>query len=114
MSTETTVSNTESKKPVAKKVPAKKVVAKKQAKGGKAKAAKQAARKPAVDWSADAVKVDDKKKIKVLASENPKRGKGAKRFALYRNGMTVEAALEKGVTRADVRWDVAHRYISLQ
>ncbi len=60
------------------------------------------------------VKLSDGAKIKVLAKENPKRGKSAKRFSIYKNGMTVAAAIEKGALRGDLRWDAAHKYIALQ
>jgi hypothetical protein len=53
------------------------------------------------------------KKIKVLV-ENPKRGASRDRFALLRSGMSVATAIEKGYTRADVRFDLAHKYIALQ
>lgn len=58
----------------------------------------------------------DDQKIRVLVKENPKRKGtgGAKRFALYRSGMTVAAALEAGVTRADLNWDAAHKFIEVK
>lgn len=62
---------------------------------------------------ADASAIVATKKIKILVDENPKRGEAAKRFAVYKNGMTVEAALEKRLTRADIRWDIKHGYIKL-
>jgi len=61
-------------------------------------------------------------KITVLAKENPKRDKAAKRFALYKNGMAtadyIDAAVAKGASeslaRADLRWDVSHGFISVK
>lgn len=55
------------------------------------------------------------KQIKVLAEKNPKRegSASAKRFALYKNGMTVGAFIEKGGTLGDVHYDVAHKHISV-
>lgn len=53
--------------------------------------------------------------IKLLVKENPKRKGSAshKRFALYRNGMTVEKFLATGGTRSDLRWDTAHNFITV-
>ena len=51
--------------------------------------------------------------ITILAEKNPKRGAAAKRFDLYRNGMKVETAIEKGVTVADIRWDRDHKFIKI-
>lgn len=61
-------------------------------------------------------KLADDKKIRVLVKENPKRKgtAGAKRFALYRSGMTVAAALKAGVTRADLNWDTEHKFIEIK
>lgn len=55
-------------------------------------------------------------KIKILVDENPKRegGEAHKRFALYRNGMTVNEALEAGVLRMDLSWDTRHSFIAIQ
>ncbi len=55
-------------------------------------------------------------KITILVDKNPKRegGEAHKRFALYRNGMTVAKALEAGVLRMDLSWDVRHSFISIQ
>jgi hypothetical protein len=52
-------------------------------------------------------------KITLLAKENPKLKGSAcfKRFAKYRSGMKVEAALTAGLRRDDLRWDVAHGFI---
>lgn len=51
--------------------------------------------------------------IKVLAAANPKRGDSAARFALYVNGMSVAQALAAGVWPADLRWDLAHKFIEV-
>jgi hypothetical protein len=65
----------------------------------------KAARKP---YSLDA-------KITLLTKENPKQKGTAcyKRFAKYRSGMLVKAALAAGVLREDLRWDVAHGFIRI-
>ena len=57
----------------------------------------------------------DDAKITVLADENPKRkGTAAhKQFEMYRSGMLVGTAVEKGVPRASLNYDVAHKYISI-
>lgn len=58
---------------------------------------------------------DDTQKIKVLVKNPKKPGTAShKRFASYKSGMTVKAALAKGVTRPDLRWDVAHQYIEIK
>lgn len=60
---------------------------------------------------------------KDYAERNPKRSKGTtgakERFALYRNGMTVEQYIKastdagnpKALAQNDVRWDIAHDFI---
>lgn len=53
--------------------------------------------------------------ITVNAKENPKR-KGSRchgEFALYKNGMTVGQYLKAGGSRAGIRWDVDHGFISV-
>lgn len=44
-------------------------------------------------------------RIRVVSEKNPKRGKAAERFNLYRDGMTVEQYLAAGGTTADLAWD---------
>lgn len=54
-------------------------------------------------------------KITVLAEENPKR-KGSlshARFAKYKNGMTLEAALAAGIKAADISYDEDHGFIKV-
>lgn len=53
-------------------------------------------------------------KIKVLSAENPKRGTAAERFALYKNGMTVDEYIAAGGKRADVNWDVSKGFIEVK
>lgn len=53
-------------------------------------------------------------KIKVLVAENPKRAAAATRFALYKNGMTVDEYIAAGGTRADVNWDVKQTFIEVK
>lgn len=59
--------------------------------------------------------VNEKAKISLLVTENPKRAGSAAhdRFALYKNGMTVGTFLEKGGSSADLRYDEEHGYIKL-
>jgi hypothetical protein len=54
--------------------------------------------------------------ISVLVDKNPKResSDAGQRFALYKNGMTVGAALAAGVLRADISWDTRHGFISIK
>ncbi len=52
-------------------------------------------------------------KIKVLAEKNPKRADAAKRFDLYKNGMSIGDYIAAGGTMADVRWDVKKQFISV-
>jgi len=65
---------------------------------------------PAAGWREK--KLDDSAKIKVLVAANPYRGARAERF-VYKPGMTVAQALEKGATRPDLRWDLAKKHIAL-
>lgn len=51
--------------------------------------------------------------ITLVAETNPKRGKSAARFAIYRTGMTVAEFLAEGGLRADLAWDAEHGYISV-
>jgi hypothetical protein len=53
--------------------------------------------------------------ITVLVGENPKQQGSAarKRFALYKTGMTVEAALSAGLWAADIRHDAKKEHIKL-
>lgn len=93
-------------KPAAKKA-AKKAAAKKAAK--KAEATEPGTRGRAPNISGDA-------KIKLLVEKgaNPKRGTAAERFALYKNGMTVDEYIAAGGKRADVNWDVGCGFIEVK
>jgi hypothetical protein len=42
---------------------------------------------------------------------NPKRGTAAPRFALYRNNMTIQQALDAGLKPADISWDAKMKFI---
>lgn len=53
-------------------------------------------------------------RIKLLVEENPKRGAAEKRFDLYNKNKTVKSFLEAGGTRADLSWDVAHKFIEIK
>lgn len=56
------------------------------------------------------------------ANKNPKRGESAKRFALYRNGITVQEYMDavvglgfpKRTAWLDLAWDVHHKFIALE
>jgi hypothetical protein len=56
------------------------------------------------------------------ATKNPKRRNAATKFALYKNNMTVgeyiEASVAIGTAKAvamdDVRWDIAHNFITVK
>ena len=54
--------------------------------------------------------------IELLAKANPKRpgSKAHERFALYRDGMTVEQAIELGLTFEDLRYDSGKAYIQVR
>jgi hypothetical protein len=62
-------------------------------------------------------------KITILEAQ-PKAAstKGGQRYALYRNGMTVQAYLDAsvkagnrlGLAKADVMWDFNHKFISIE
>jgi hypothetical protein len=59
--------------------------------------------------------------IRVLVSENPKRGESRTRFARYRTGMSVadyvarnvKAGNSASLARADIRWDLARKFIAV-
>jgi len=62
-------------------------------------------------------------RIRLVAEGNPKRGKSAERFALYRDGMTVGEYLDasskatgskRGKWAADLRWDAERGYIEFE
>lgn len=56
-------------------------------------------------------------KIKILVKENPRRGEAAKRFELYKEGMTVAEYTKKIGSRAEalvhLRWDVNKGHIKI-
>jgi hypothetical protein len=66
----------------------------------------------------DRHKIDRSSAIFKLVSGNPKLGQARARFALYRNGMTVEdyvdADGDEYVALLDVLWDHNHRFIVLR
>lgn len=59
--------------------------------------------------------LSDEHGVKYGADNNPKRtgSSSAERFAKYRDGLTVADAKEVGLSVSDIRYDVAHGYISL-
>lgn len=46
-------------------------------------------------------------------TNNPKGGKAAARFALYRDGQTVQQAKDAGVAGADLKWDVSKGFVKI-
>lgn len=52
-------------------------------------------------------------KVTLLVKENPKRGASKDRFDGYTGSATVGEALAKGVTYADLAWDVGHGLIKV-
>lgn len=76
------------------------------------------------DWKAlDKGWPDEKLKIHILVKDkNPKRGKAADRFNLYRNGMSVSQYIEeckklgtaRGAALQDVRWDFVKKFIDVK
>lgn len=93
-----------------KAAPAKKAAAKKAAakpKKGAKKATKAVGRKG--NFTADAV-------IEILADANPFRdgSKGAEWFAKYKPGMKVADAIEAGIPRSQIRWDLRQKHIVVE
>jgi hypothetical protein len=59
----------------------------------------------------------DTRKIVVIVSKNPKRGKAAQRFALYTPGMSVahyKKLVGTAQGAADLRWDAKHSFIRIE
>lgn len=60
--------------------------------------------------------------IHLLVKENPKRGASRDRYALYRDGMSVDqyidrvvkAGVSSSAARADLRWDVEREFIAIK
>jgi len=67
-------------------------------------------------WN-DMDNVDERSTIHLLAPNNPKRGERGKRFALYREGMTIKEYItaigDEKLARMDLAWDQNHRFISI-
>ena len=57
----------------------------------------------------------DDKGVAYGPENNPKRAgsEANKRFEKYENGMTIEQAMEAGVTRADINWDSKQGFITV-
>jgi len=55
-------------------------------------------------------------RVIATVGDNPKKrgSKSHARFSLYEPGMTVSAFVDAGGTTADVRWDLARGYITLE
>jgi hypothetical protein len=113
MATEAKKDAAPAKRPAAKKAAAAPAASKKAAPAAKKAPAKKAAAESA-GTRGRAPNIDGSAKIKVLVKENPKRAAAAERFALYKNGMTVDEYLVAGGKRADVNWDVAQGFIEVK
>ena len=72
----------------------------------------KAAKEPRAKKEAAVPKADDRK-ITLLVTENPKRGKSAERYELYRKAKTVADYVAAGGSKADIAWDAAHNYIKV-
>lgn len=72
---------------------------------------KKAVKKVSNGWRN--LELKDNAKITIKVKECPYSGARAKRW-VYKTGMTVAAAVEKGVSRSDIKWDVAHEYIAVR
>jgi hypothetical protein len=67
------------------------------------------------------LKIADDKPVAKLVTGNPKRGKPAERFSLYRNCKIVADVVAKYVAKgytarlayADLRWDQNHEFIKI-
>lgn len=78
----------------------------------KEETSKKAAKKPP---NRVRLSVPDDGKIRILAETNPKRGTAGKRFAMYKNGMTVETyrnMVGKHAAR-DLNWDIKKGFIEV-
>jgi hypothetical protein len=98
-------------------------------KGNQAPAAVQAPTAPAAPVvvapttapaaNAKAPAIDTSKRIKLLVPNCPKRPgttcytRASVYWATYAKGGTVQQALDAGATRADIRWDLDHKFIEL-
>lgn len=78
--------------------------------------------KPVVEPKTDKRRAAADHRVVTSVVDNPKRGKGAARFALYVVGQTVDqyiaacvaAGYPSTLARADVRWDLDHEFITVQ
>jgi len=54
-------------------------------------------------------------KVSLLVAENPKRegSQAAANFDKYEDGITVEQLQKRGVSLADIRWNIAKEFIAL-
>lgn len=96
-----------------KKTAREKEAADKKAAAEAAKAPKAA--KPVVEKKPRPGAVNPRETITLLVESNPKRegSEAHKRFALYKNGITVADFLKAGGAMADINWDLGHRLIAL-
>ena len=98
---------TDEQKPLAERI-AEAAAARKAAAAAKKPAKKGGRRGPAGTYA-------DTAKITVVVTENPKKAGTAShtRFAVYKTGMTVAEFLKAGGKRADLDWDVSHKFVSI-
>jgi chemotaxis protein histidine kinase CheA len=96
-----------------KKIAGKSEKAAKEPTAKKEAAAPKAAKEPTAKKEAAAPKAADTRKITLLVTENPKRGKSVERYEYYRTAKTVAEYIQMGGGRADIAWDAAHNYIKV-
>lgn len=61
-------------------------------------------------------RMQEDQKITLLVDKNPKRpgSNAASVFDLYKNGMTVKQALDAGIPRGHMNWDLDHGFIKVE
>lgn len=86
---------------------------------GKTGAKSEAAKEKKIAGHAPTAKIafgkDKDGKSYNATDNNPKRAgsKSGDRFAKYKAGMTLEQAVQAGVSAADIKWDSEHKYIEI-
>lgn len=106
------VSRDKRRSTMAKKEPTVKVVAEKKAPAEKTASGPRGTPHDAVIR----LQVDAKTGKTYGVDHNPKKAgsKGAERFAMYEDGMTVKAAIDSGIWAADITWDIGKGFIALE
>ena len=80
---------------------------------GKGEKATKEPKEPRAKKEVGAPKAADTRAITLLVTENPKRGKSAERYELYRKAKTVADYVAAGGSKADIAWDASHNYIKV-